>query len=138
MPFRLEIWEKELKEKKLTFFTRDTQEKQKISLSQIKKINQFGKEFDNRLISKADKFLKNKIINCKTKQEIKKVIKNKKIARINFCSIDKPGEKCAEIIEKEINAEVRGTLANKQEKSTGKCTICGKPAKEIVYVAKSY
>ena len=138
VPFRLEIGEKEIKEKKLTLFIRDTLKKQKISINQLKKIKQLGKEFDSRLISKADKFLKNKIINCKTKQEIKNAIKNKKIARINFCSIDKQGEKCAEIIEKEINAEVRGTLANKHKKSTGKCTICGKPAKEIVYLGRSY
>ncbi|GAI21792.1 unnamed protein product, partial [marine sediment metagenome] len=138
VPFRLEIGEKELKEKKLTLFTRDTQEKQKISLIQIKKIKQLGKEFDNRLISKADKFLKNKIVNCRTKQEIKKAIENKKIAKVNFCSIDKQGEKCAEVIEKEVNAEVRGTLANKHEKSTGKCVICEKPAKEVVYIGKSY
>ena len=82
--------------------------------------------------------MKNKIVNCKTKQEIKKAIKDKKIARVNFCSIDKQGEKCAGVIEKEINAEVRGTLANKHEKPTGKCIICNKSSKEVVYVGKSY
>jgi len=61
-----------------------------------------------------------------------------KIARVNFCSIEKEGMKCAEHIEKEINAEVRGVLANKKEKSTGNCIICNKPAREVVYVAKSY
>ncbi len=138
VPFRLEIGEKELKEKKLTLFTRDTQEKQKISFSQLKEIKQLGKDFDKRLISQADKFMKNKIINCKTKQEIKKAIKDKKIARVNFCSVENDGEKCAEYIEKEIHAEVRGTLANKHEKATGKCTICGKSANVIVYIAKAY
>ena len=138
VPFRLEIGEKELKEKKLTLFVRDTLKKQKISINKLKEIKQLGEKFDKRLISKADQFLKNKIVNCKTKQEIKKVIKDKKIARVNFCSIDKQGEKCAEIIEKEINAEVRGILANKHEKSNGKCVICGKPAKEVVYVGRSY
>ncbi len=82
--------------------------------------------------------MKNKIINCKTKQEIKKVIKNKKIARVNFCSIDKSGEKCAEYIEKQIEGEIRGILANKKEKPIGKCIICGKIAKEVVYIAKTY
>ena len=62
----------------------------------------------------------------------------KKSLKVNFCSIEKQGEKCAEIIEKEINAEVRGTLINKKERPTGKCIICGKPAKEVVYVGKSY
>ena len=74
----------------------------------------------------------------KNKKDLKKAIQNQKIARINFCSIDKDGEKCAEYIEKEINAEIRGTLANKKEKPTGNCTICSKKAKEVVYIGKSY
>jgi len=138
VPFRLEIGEKELKKKKLTLFTRDTKKKEIISISQLSKLKKLGEDFDKRLIAKADNFMKGKIINCKTKDEIKKALKNKKIARINFCSIDKDGEKCAEYIEKELNAEVRGIMANKREKPTGKCIICNKPAKEVVYVGKSY
>ena len=60
-----------------------------------------------------------------------------KIARCGFCSVEKQGEKCAGIIEKQINAEVRGTKL-KKEKPKGKCVICNKPAKHIVYIAKSY
>ena len=87
---------------------------------------------------KAENILKKSITICKTKEQIKKAIKEKKIAKVNWCSLDKNGEKCAEYIEKEINAEVRGNLANKKEKPTGKCVICNKPAKEIAYIAKSY
>jgi len=75
-----------------------------------------------------------KIVNSKTKDQIKKAINDGKIARINWCS----ELRCAEKIEKEINAEVRGTLANKREKPKGKCVVCNKPAREVVYVAKSY
>jgi len=138
VPFRLEIGEKELKEKKLTLFTRDSGEKEKIAISKLSQLKKLGEDFDKRLKTKADNFMKGKIADCKTKQELKNTIKNKKIARVNFCSTDKTGEKCAEIIEKEIGAEIRGTLANKKEKSTGRCIICNKPAKEIVYVGKSY
>ncbi len=138
VPFRLEIGEKEFKENKLTLFIRDTEKKQKISLNQLLKIKKLGEEFDKRLKEKADKFMKNKIINCKTKQEIKTAIKNKKIVRTNLCSIEKDGEKCAEYVEKEINAEIKGVMVNKKEKATGKCVICNKPAKEVVYIGKSY
>ena len=84
--------------------------------------------------------MKNKIIDCRTKQEIKNALENKKIARINFCSISKDGEKCAEIVEKELSAEIRGVLANKKEKPFGnsKCIICNKPAQEVVYIGKGY
>ncbi len=138
VPFRIEIGEKEIKSKKVTLFTRDTGEKQDLAIKDIAKIKKLGEDFDARIKDKADKFMKGKIINCKTKQEVKNAIKNGKIARVNFCSVDNEGKKCAEYVEKEISAEVRGTMANKKEKAQGKCIICGKQAKEIVYIAKAY
>jgi len=138
VPFRIEIGEKEFKTKKLTLSIRGIAKKETFSIKSIHKLKELGKKFDTRLKEKAEEFMKGRIVNCKTKQDIKKAIKNKKIARVNFCSTEKQGEKCAEIVEKEINAEVRGTLANKKEKPTGKCVICGKPAKEVVYVGRSY
>jgi len=79
-------------------------------------------------------------VNCKTKEELKRSISSGKIARINFCSISKPGIPCAGKIEKEIKSDVRGILANKKEKLFGnkKCLICGKSAGEVVYIGKSY
>jgi len=138
VPFRIEIGEKEFKGKKVTLVSRDTNKKENLSIKNFSKLKELGKKFDTRLKEKAEKLMKGKIVNSKTKQDIKKAIKDKKIARVNFCSIDKQGEKCAEYVEKEINAEIRGTLANKKEKPTGKCVICGKPAKEVVYIGKSY
>ncbi len=138
VPFRLEIGEKELKSQKLTLFTRDNKKKEKISIKNLNKINQLGKDFDKRLKQKANKFIDNKIVYCKNKQEIKKTLKNKKIAKIDFCSTEKQGIKCAEYIEKQVNAEVRGTLANKNEKPKGNCAICGKKANKVVYIGKGY
>ena len=138
VPFRIELGENEIKSKKLTFYTRDTGEKQTINVKDLSKIKNLGFQFDERLKTKADNFLKKSIVNCKTKQEIKIALEKKKIARINFCSIEKNGEKCAGVIEKELHAEVRGILANKQGKPTNRCAICNKAAKEIVYIGKSY
>lgn len=138
VPFRLEVGEKELKEKKLTLFTRDTRNKEKISIAKLQDLKKLGEKYDQRLLNKADESAKDKIINCKTKQDIKKTVGDGKIARINFCSIEKQGESCAEMIEKEMSAQVRGILANKKEAPLGNCTICGKKANEVVYVGKSY
>ena len=138
VPFRLEIGGKEIKNKEVILFIRDSKRKEKLSIRNISKLKEYGRKFDERLKKKAEKLLKKSIANCKTKDELKKAMKNNKIARINWCSTDKKGEKCAEYIEKELKAEVRGTLANKKEKPTGKCIICNKPAKEVVYIAKSY
>jgi len=140
VPFRIEIGEKEIRSKKITFFTRDSGKKQFLSLGEISNLEKHGKNFDDRLRKKAEKFLKSKIVDCKTKEELKKSVYSGKIARINFCSVEEKGEKCAGKIEKEFKADVRGTLANKKENLFGskKCLICGKAGKEIVYVGKSY
>ena len=138
VPFRIELGDKEIKDKKITLFTRDTGKRQTISVKEVSKLEKLGEEFDKRLRKKADEFLKKSIINCQTKKEVKKAVENKKIARVNFCSIETSGLGCAEVIEKEINAEVRGILADKKEKSKGKCIICNKQAKEVVYIGKSY
>jgi len=138
VPFRIEFGEKELKEKKVTLYTRDTGKKQKTTITSLTKIKKLGQDYDKRILKKADNFMKGKIVNCKTKEDIKKAIKNKKIARTNFCSIGPEGEFCAEWIEKEVGAEVRGIRADKQEKPTGNCPICNKKAEVIVYIGRSY
>lgn len=138
VPFRLEVGEKELKEKKITLFTRNSQKKEKISLTKIKTLPKLGEEYDQELLGKADKSMKGKIVDCFDESDIKEALENKRIARINFCSTEKDGIHCAEVIEKKVGAEVRGTLGNKQEKPTGGCAICGKKANVVVYVGKSY
>jgi len=138
IPFRIELGEKEINEKKVTLFTRDVQKKEKINIKNLDKIKNLGVDFDNRLKKNADKLFNGKIQNCKTKTELKNAMQERKIARIDFCSINSEGEKCAAIVEKDFNAEVRGVLANKKEKPTGRCVICNKTAKEVVYIGKSY
>ncbi len=138
VPFRLEIGEKEMKKKTATLFIRDSGKKSEISIKNIQNLEKLGKEFDGRLKKKSDKIMEGKIVDAKNKEEIKKAIEAGKIARVNWCSVEKPGEKCSEKVEKSIGAEIRGTLANKKQKARGKCAICGKKAEEVVYIGKSY
>jgi len=92
------------------------------------------------LKEKANKLMDNKIKSCSSKKEIKDALSQGKVARVNFCSTDKNGIHCAEIIEKEFSADVRGTLANKNEKpsANSKCLFCEKPATKVVYIGRSY
>ncbi|MFA5855723.1 MAG: proline--tRNA ligase [Candidatus Pacearchaeota archaeon] len=139
VPFRIELGEKEIDEKKLTLFTRDTKEKSKINIKDIdKEIKKLGNDFDKRLLKKADDMFKDAITNCNTKEDVKKALNNKKIAKFNFCSMEKSGAKCAEYFEKELSARVMGTNENNKEKPSGNCIICEKKATAIVYAGKSY
>ncbi len=134
IPLRIELGEKEL-QGKLTLFLRDTKQKIKVNLNEIEKQ---GLELDKRLKEKADKNFQNAVVECKTLEEAKKALNEKRIVKCNFCSTSKEGEKCAEVVEKKLSAFVRGVLHNKKEKPSGKCIICAKQAKEVVYIAKSY
>jgi prolyl-tRNA synthetase len=138
VPFRIEFGEKELKKEEAILFTRDTKKKEVIKLKDLKKISKLGKEFDDRLREKADKFMHNRIVSCSTRKEIKDALSEGKLAKISFCSTDRQGVACAEVIEKEFSADVRGTLANKDEKASGKCLFCGKTATKVVYIGRSY
>lgn len=136
VPLRLEIGEHEIESKAYTLYIRD--ENQKIKIRKLDEIKKQGELFDKRLKDKADTFIEKTIINCKTKKEVEEALKNKKIARVEFCSIGKDGIPCAEEIEKDLGAFVRGIRHDKKEIPKGKCPFCGKKATEIVYIAKSY
>lgn len=141
IPFRIEVGEKELTSNELTVFIRDLKEKRKIKLDGfVEEIKNLGIEYDLRLKQKADESFYSKIIECKNKLDIKRVLNEGKIAKFNFCSLDKEGESCAAYIEKELLADVRGCLGNKIEKpfNDKKCPFCGKLAKFVVYSGRSY
>lgn len=139
VPFRIEIGEKEIESGELSVFIRDTREKVKIKVENlIEDVKNLGVEFDARLIKKADDFFSDKIIECKNKEEIKKTLDGGKIARFNFCSVEREGAVCAQFIEKELLARVMGTRADVKEKAKGKCAFCGKEANAVVYAGKSY
>ncbi|MFQ5531056.1 MAG: proline--tRNA ligase [Candidatus Nanoarchaeia archaeon] len=138
IPLRIELGKNEIKKRELTIFRRDTEKKLKIKEKNlIDSINKISKEYDKNLIKTADNLFKGRIVNVKTREDIKTAIEAGRIARCNFCYIDHRGTGCAEIIEKEIGAEVRGKSL-KKEKASGKCVLCKKPAKEVVYIGKSY
>jgi prolyl-tRNA synthetase len=139
IPIRLDIGLKDLEKKQITIFRRDLDKKEIAKEKDlIKTIKKIAKESTNNLIKKADKVFDGRIKNAKNLKEIKNAIKEGAIAKCEFCSVNKSGIPCAEIIEKEVNAEVRGTRLDEKERPTGKCAVCNKPAKEIVYIAKSY
>lgn len=137
IPIRIEIGEKELKKNEAVLFRRDLRKRKNVKIKDIAKIvEKEGKDLSSNLIKKADKEFENSIVDIKDYKGLLKL--EGKIARVNFCSVGKDGEKCAEKIEKEALAGVRGTRVDKKEKASGNCIVCGKKANEVVYVAKSY
>ncbi|MBR9701973.1 proline--tRNA ligase [Candidatus Pacearchaeota archaeon] len=139
VPIRIDLGLKDLEKKKLTLYRRDLDKKILINEKDlIKTIQKISKEFTKNLIKKADKVFEGRIKDTKNIKEIKAAIKQGAIARCGFCSVEKDGTPCAEIIEKQTGAEVRGTRLDEKSKPLGKCVICNKKANHIVYIARSY
>lgn len=138
IPIRIDVGEKELKDKKLSIFRRDLNKKEIIAEKDlIKYIEQIKKEFTLNLIKEADSVFTDRIVEARTIDSMKKSIDSGNIVRCNFCSVAMDGKVCAELVKEKTGAEVRGTNLE-EEKADGKCVVCGKIAKKVVYVARSY
>ena len=138
VPLRIEIGPRDLEKKKALLYRRDNGKKIEIEIKNIKsEVVKNGEALSKNLKKIAEKDFVGIVKDCKTVAEIKKVV-GKGIARANFCSCGMDGEKCATVIEKESGGEVRGTRIDINEKAKGKCVVCGKAAKEIIYIAKAY
>jgi len=139
VPLRIDLGFKDIENKKITIFRRDTNQKEIIDEKNLDSfIIKTAIDYDKNLIKQADKLFESRIKDAKNKEELKKVIESGAIARVNFCSVNKSGSSCAEVIEKEVVAQVRGTKLAKESPFNKKCAICGKPAKEVVYIARQY
>ncbi|HLD49396.1 MAG TPA: proline--tRNA ligase [archaeon] len=139
VPLRIEIGPKDVENNQLTAVRRDTGEKIPISIDENigEKISGiFDRIFDN-LKEKAEKSFKERIFEAKAFDDLKKCVEHG-FVKVPFCSIKKEGEACAEKIEKEAGAKIRGILFGSKEKPHGSCIVCGKDAKYVIYAAKAY
>ncbi|MEI7961478.1 MAG: proline--tRNA ligase [archaeon] len=138
VPLRIEIGPKDLIANQVVITRRDTGKKtivaEKEILNEAKKL---GAELSENIKKEALKSFDGLVKDAKNIEEVKNVV-GTGIARVNFCSVEKDGEKCAEVIERETGGKIRGVRAGTEEKPTGNCIACGKNATKVVYIAKDY
>ncbi|MFA5125566.1 MAG: proline--tRNA ligase [archaeon] len=138
VPLRIEIGPKDLKEGKIVVSRRGAENKTSVLEKDIaKEVEKQGKELSENLKKQAMKSFEGLIKDVKTIEDIKNIV-GTGIARANFCSVEKDGTPCAEVIEKETGGKVRGTRGDTNENPIGNCVICGKKATKVVYIAKDY
>jgi len=142
VPIRLEVGRREAKEGNVTIFRRDNREKNLVSKDQLEEtIKVQAEEMLISIKEKAQKFFNSRLAAAETLDELVEHIKNRKMVKIPFCSIDLDGESCAdEIKDRLAGAEVRGIDVQEQHtpSENEKCFICEKSAKCYVYVGKQY
>ena len=136
VPLRIEVGTKELSSETYTLVIRDTGDRH--HLRSLDHIAKFGNELTERLKRKAERTFKAHIHNARNMGELEAAINKGGLVRVNFCSIGKDGEACADKIQQKTHATVRGVRVDKKEKPTGSCIACGKKGTEVVYVGKQY
>lgn len=133
IPLRLELGPKDLKEKQVFSCRRYTGKKEPIKITDLeKKVPKILEDIHANLYKKAEDYLKANTLQIKTMPELIEAIKNKKLAKAEWCS-DKHCEDWVKT--KTAGAKIICTI---DEKPKGKCVYCGKKATEVVYIAKSY
>ncbi|MCD6381765.1 MAG: proline--tRNA ligase [Candidatus Aenigmarchaeota archaeon] len=139
VPLRLEVGPKDVEKKQIVLSPRIGE---KLTVSEKELDKQIEKVFDmiiKEMKKRAEKWFKDIVSEAKTMKELEKNIKEKGgFVKVNLCSIDEDGEMCATELKEKLGVEVRGVRYDKKEKPTGNCIVCGKPAKYVVYVGKSY
>jgi len=143
VPLRVEIGPKDL-QKDQVMLIRRTGSKSMVPFKEINNaIDKESKILDSDIEKTAKAYFDNNTKSAETLDELKKILSSfRGFVKVPFCSIDKDGEEFAEILKEETQGGyVCGIpwIESERESAKGKkCIISGKPAKHIVYVAKSW
>ncbi|HIE14368.1 TPA: proline--tRNA ligase [Candidatus Bathyarchaeota archaeon] len=135
IPVRVEIGPQDLRERKVTLSERVNLKRSRVKVDDvIQAVRSLFDKIGRELAERSSSSLKKMIVNANDLESLRNGIKEKKIARVNWCE----DIKCAEKIRDESGGEIRGYRFDVEEKPEGLCIICGKEAKRVVYVARAY
>jgi len=132
VPIRIEIGPKDLEKNQVILVRRDTLEKQAVKIKDLdQKIKIILGEIHNDLYKKSKKFLEESIVKVKTMEELKKAVKDKKMALASFCN----EPECEDWIKDKTGGATSRCI---KEEIKGKCIYCKKDSQYLVYFAKAY
>ncbi len=136
VPIRLEIGPKDIEKDQVILVRRDTGEKQSVKLENARKtVEKILENIQKSLFKKAKKRLTDSILKPKDWNEFQKAAKGKKLIFAPHCE----ETECEELVKYETGGVKTLCIPFDQPKNIpAKCIKCGKPAKHMVYFAKSY
>ena len=136
VPVRVEVGPKEAKAGSITIVRRDTRERSEARLESIvQDVRKLFEDIYANLRARSWQRLESEMTAAGSLEELKTLIEQRKIAKVNWCG----DPQCAYELKGQVTGEVRGTLWERHEVPTGTpCIVCGEPANEVAYVARSY
>ncbi|KKM97027.1 hypothetical protein LCGC14_1172230 [marine sediment metagenome] len=139
VPLRIEIGPKDIESKQIIIVKRHDGKKFTIKEEDLaNKVEELAQNYTKEIREKSMIDFESQIEVTYKKDAAIEAINNGRIVCCGFCSIDKDGEPCAEVVEKEIGALVRGKRVDEEKHEFDSCIVCGEPASCTVYIAKSY
>ena len=139
VPLRIEVGPRDIEKNQVVIVKRHDGKKDFAKENELdRKLNEIAKNYTKELREKKLLDFEEQIEVCYEKDSAKEAIDNGKIVCCGFCSIDMTGYNCAEKIEKDLGAFVRGKRVDKEKHEFATCLVCGEPANCTVYIAKSY
>lgn len=134
VPLRIEIGPKDIRKRQVVIARRDTGIKKPVKERDLlKSVEKILNSIQENLYKRAKESLSNNIKNAKTFKELEKLIKNRKMVEAYWCG----DENCEEKVKDRTGATIR-CIKEESAKKEGKCVVCGKRARTIVYFAKAY
>lgn len=140
-PVRVEIGPREADTGKVVIVSRvDANKKTVLEKDIVSAVEKEAQVLNNMLLNTSERHLHGNITEAQNLNDIKKVIASGGIAKAPFCSAESDGQRCDEDLKEATGGEVRGALYPKADKPKKgeRCIVCGREAKEVVYIAKAY
>jgi len=130
VPLRIELGPKDLQKGVVTAVRRDTMEKSTVSRGEdlTAAISKLLNAVQGNLWKREEKRLKESTVTAKDVKDFKETLN-----RAGWCG----SEECGHEVENRTGMSILGTPA-KPEKFEGGCVVCGKPTKQVIYVAKTF
>lgn len=135
VPIRIELGPKDLANKTALVVRRDTGEKQSLLLAGIEtEISVLLEQIQDDLYRKAEKLLKENIVEVGTLKEAEKALKEEKIVFAPWCA----APRCEEALKEKTGAKSLNAPFEQPSIKSKKCFACGDSATSWFYVGKSY
>ena len=134
-PLRFELGPRDLNNNVAILGRRDTGEKIEISLDEdiSEKVSDLLAEVEENLKANSRAKQEEKIVTLDTLENVSDIVDEGKVVKFYWCG----EEECGKGIEEETGVDILGT--NEENIETDKvCPHCGKPAKHLALMAKTY
>jgi len=139
IPLRVEIGPKDIAKKQVVIVRRDSGKKKIVKTVKLKKqVEKLLIDIQKNLFKKAEKLLKDNLMEVRDFKSLESAIKNKKIALASLCE----SRECEDNLKfrtkgaKVLNIDEKKSTKDKMKNR--KCVICGKKASYAVRIGKSY